>query len=629
MIAQQVIFGYRDGHRRLGGSVELDKLAAGALLGATDANVGSRTTRLITALPLPSVGLYALCGTWPAPEGGRPGAVWAHSLLIPLGGLGEVNELEAVASALRRPSPNTLADFAQPFELEAGSRSPLRSSDPDVLAELLAAATDPDAVPVVEVSDLSRGEAALFALWDSAWPALRATLSFRTRERVKAAPQLGYLCVARRVTGMWRPHAADARSNAVNLSQSRWVHELATRPLRSEKRDLRAFLWAFGPEGASQLAQLVSLGQLRELVQSGQTHRVAHLLASEHPKSTDAPVLKRALFGREHGAWWDAPELDLIEAIFGVGGRGFDLKSLELRPRVRKLVAAGRAIELIDARPRRGSKQLTSILVDALVKEATPSLLCDVLTADAALAEDVVRARPELLENEETWSIATDEQAAALAAAAELSDRAVASAVLAGRFSAVKPIVPLSTVALRLARARQLKALRKLFDDQESAEVLAGDHADELRIQLAAAGVGTGSFTELLYALEARRDQVDEVWLRAAVYALGTAGKKRQRTALEVVFGPLHHAITDDRFPHELWGELGKVTPPADDPALRLRRLLVVRARDEEWPSEALERALRGSGPYVKELKAELGDDDDPFVAVAKAALKAWKRFVG
>jgi Nucleotidyl transferase AbiEii toxin, Type IV TA system len=35
---------------------------------------------------------------------------------------------------------------------------------------------------------------------------LRATLSFRTRERVRASPQLGYLCVARRVTGMWRPH---------------------------------------------------------------------------------------------------------------------------------------------------------------------------------------------------------------------------------------------------------------------------------------------------------------------------------------------------------------------------------------------------------------------------------------
>jgi hypothetical protein len=32
----------------------------------------------------------------------------------------------------------------------------------------------------------------------------------------------------------------------------------------------------------------------------------------------------------------------------------------------------------------------------------------------------------------------------------------------------------------------------------------------------------------------------------------------------------------------------------------------------------------------VNELKAEIrGDDDDAFVAAAKAALKVWKRYVG
>jgi hypothetical protein len=62
---------------------------------------------------------------------------------------------------------------------------------------------------------------------------------------------------------------------------------------------------------------------------------------------------------------------------------------------------------------------------------------------------------------------------------------------------------------------------------------------------------------------------------------------------------------------------------------LGLRRLLVARGADEGWPSEVLEQALRGSGPQAKKLKSELGDDEDPFVAAAKAALKAWKRFLG
>lgn len=632
MIAEQLVFGYRDGHRRLGGSAELDKVAAGALLGATDASVGARTDRLITALPLPSVGFYALCGTWPAPEGGRPGAVWAHALLVPLDRLGDLTELETLASALRRPSPDALADFARPRELEADALRPPHFSDPVVLAQLLAAGTEPDGISAVVASDLGAGEAALFALWDSAWPNLRATLSFRTRERVKAAPQLGYLCVARRVTGMWRPQATATRSHAAAVAESRWIRELAaaTGERSGRKRDLRAFLRAFGPEGPPRLARLVSLGELHELVRRGRAPAVARVLAAEHPKAADAPALKLALFGRRHAEWWDAAELDLILAVFGVGGRSFDLESLELSPRVRRLVGAGHALELIEVRPHRGSKRFTSILLAALVKEATPLLLCDVLGADLALGGEVARARPELLERTEPWSVATEEQAVALAAAVELSDRAIAAAVLAGRFSAVKPVIPLPTAALRLARAGELRALRRLFADRVPAEAFAGEDAEELRIQLAAAGIETGSGADLLDALEARRDRIDEEWLRAAVHALACAGKKRQRAALEVVFGPLHRAITEDRLSHELSAELGKIAPPTHDPALGLHRLLVARARDEAWPAEALKRALRGSGPYPKELKAEVdGDDGDPFVAAAKAALKGWKRFVG
>ena len=632
MIAQQIVFGYSDGHRRLGGSAELDKDAASGLLGATDASIGPRTKRLITALPLPSVGLYALCGTWPAPESGRPGAVWAHALLVPLKQLGDLDNLEILASTLRRPSRDGLADFARPLQIRADAPLPQQSSDPALIAQVLAAATEPEGVPVVAARDLVDGEAALFALWDSAWPELRAMLSFRTRERVKAAPQLPYICVARRVTGMWRPHAAAARAHATALAESSWVSELATPASDQEGRegDLRAFLRVFGSEGPPRVAYLVSLAELHEFVRRGEARRVARMLATEHKKATDAPGLKRALFGRRHSAWWDVAEIDVILAVLRVRGRSFNLSSLELPPRVRRLVARGRAIELIEACPRSGAKRLRSILLEALVNEASPSLLCDVMNADPALGQGVARARTDLLERTETWSIATADQAGALAATVELSDRAIAAAILAGRFPAVAPVVPLHTAALRLARARELRALRKLFDHRAPAEAFAGEGGDELRIQLAAAGVDTGSVAELLDALESRRNGVDEAWLGAAVHALVDAENKRQRAALEVVFGPLHRAITDDRLPPELLAQVGKIAPPARDPAARLRRLLIVRARDEGWSRKALERALRDSGPHVKELKEEIGgDDDDRFVAATKAALKAWKNLIG
>jgi hypothetical protein len=114
-----------------------------------------------------------------------------------------------------------------------------------------------------------------------------------------------------------------------------------------------------------------------------------------------------------------------------------------------------------------------------------------------------------------------------------------------------------------------------------------------------------------------------------AVSVLNRTGKKRRGRVLEVVFGPLHHAVTDDRLPHDLWSELGRIAPPASDPALRLRRMLINEARDGDWPRETLERALRGGGPYIKELKTELSADDNyEFAAVARAVLRGWKRFI-
>lgn len=628
MIAQQLVFGYRDGHRPLVGSIELDKTASAALLGATDATIGPRTERLLSALPLPSAGLYALCGTWPAPEAGRPGAVWAHALLVPLDGLAEVEDVEAVSLALRRPSADALADFTLPIEIQRDAAP--RPAEPDMLAQLLAAAIEPDGVPVVVTSDLAAGEAALFALWNGAWAELRASLSFRTRERVKATPELDYLCVARRVTGMWRQKVAATQLHASALAQTSWLRELAWAERPGRKPGVREFLRAFGPDAPAGLDRLVALGELHDVALLSKPRRLARTLAANHPEATDEASLKRALFGRKHADWWDPPERDVVLAIFAVGAKGFDVKALDVANRTQRLVAAGYGIDLVEALPARGPRRLRSLLLEALIAEATPNLLSEVMSVEPTLGEEIAVARPDLLETRETWSIASDDQALVLATSVVLSDRAIAAAVMADRFAAIEPVVSLPAAALRLARARELSALRKLFDQRVLAGAFGGKEAEELRIQVAAAGVETGSLGELLDALDARRHRIDDAWLAAAVHALGDAGKKRQGRALEVVFGPLHHAVTDGRLPDDLWVTLEKIAPPGNDPGLRMRRLLVNRARKEGWPRKALDRALRASGPEIKKLKAEIDDvdDDDPFVATAKAVLKSWKRLV-
>jgi hypothetical protein len=627
VIAQQLVFGYREGHRQLVGSVELDSAASSALLGATDAAVPSRSMRLISALPLPSANLYALCGTWSAPEGGRPGAVWAHALLIRLDELGDMSALEALAQVLRRPTVETLTEYERPVSVEA--TAPRRPADPLILARLLAQATAPNNAPVVASTDLSLGEATLFALWNACWPALRQRLSFRTRERVKAGQNLGYLCVAHRVVGTWRPNNPATQTVAEAYTRSDWLYGIGQMHPRDSSPGIHEYLWQFGPETSPSLESLVALGELHDMMRRDDPTTVARTVVKNHPKVTEAASLKRALFGRSHARWWSAPELDVVVAIFRVGAKGFDLKAIDLASRVSELVAKGNDVELLAAWSENHSDRLRPLLAHALAAEATPRLLESVLSVDRALGEEIAAARPDLLEHTETWSGLTDDEASAVAHAATLSDRAIAAAVAAGRYLAVTPLASLPAVALRLLRGRDLHTARKILEQRVPSQLLRGADGDELRIEAAAAGVDTSPHAELLVALEARRDRVDEAWLRAAVSALARAGEEQQRPALEVVFGPLHHAVTDDRLPRDLWDTLDKLAPAATDPALRLRRMLITRAREEAWPRESLERSLRGSGPFVREFKAEVkGDSDDPFVAAAKAVLKTWKRLI-
>ena len=78
----QLVFGYEEGHRMLGGSIEIPAASLAILLGATDAPVESSKDRLVTGLPIDEIARYALCFTWSAPESPRLGAVWSHVLLV-------------------------------------------------------------------------------------------------------------------------------------------------------------------------------------------------------------------------------------------------------------------------------------------------------------------------------------------------------------------------------------------------------------------------------------------------------------------------------------------------------------------------------------------------------------------
>lgn len=85
MPVEQLLFGYREGHRLIAGSVELDAEVIWGLIRNTD-RPSTKSENLLSGItfgyPL-NERFYALFRTWSALEISRPGAVWTHVLLIP------------------------------------------------------------------------------------------------------------------------------------------------------------------------------------------------------------------------------------------------------------------------------------------------------------------------------------------------------------------------------------------------------------------------------------------------------------------------------------------------------------------------------------------------------------------
>lgn len=85
MRIDQLLYGYRNGHRLLAGSIKLSESLTWDLAYATDRPIVSEKELEagVTFGYTLDDKYYALCRTWAAKEINRPGAVWTHVLLLP------------------------------------------------------------------------------------------------------------------------------------------------------------------------------------------------------------------------------------------------------------------------------------------------------------------------------------------------------------------------------------------------------------------------------------------------------------------------------------------------------------------------------------------------------------------
>ena len=313
----QALHGYRNGHELLATSHRLSRDGSRALLGLSDLSGPAARTRgfesYITGYPVPGEHLYAIARTWLATEGGRPGSVWTHTLLLTPEQLATI-DLAIVATWFRRPTTTgqvsgydrpleiNREDVAQrprrvpPFQLAAhGARADemlegLYGSDSAALAILLPAESS------------SEYERLLLHTWSLQWPELRRRFSFCTgalsARHVAGRPFDLQVVPQDRAATIQRSAPPDTYvligGSRRRSASGTWDDYLPFD--RDDMRRARAFVWRFGPELTPDRLSFGHLAQLRLRAESlsdrAEWQALLEVVGGWYPRSSSAPRLK-------------------------------------------------------------------------------------------------------------------------------------------------------------------------------------------------------------------------------------------------------------------------------------------------------------------------------------------------
>lgn len=595
----QLVFGYDEGHRLLGGSTKIPASALAILLGATDAPIESSMDRLVTGIPLDEIARYALCFTWSAPDCPRPGAVWSHVLLIEPEHFEVPTSVGLIRMLARRPDPRRLEYYNT--HLYLGNGEAAIGQLPLSLIDAIVVAVYGKGMPAVVHKNLAESEQALFAVWEAQWPRLRSRFEFRTRESAKVSSS-GGLVVARNVRGMVRQGETP--------QQKAWMTQLANSIASKQKSPLRRFLETFGPTDTPETSTVGVLAELYCHVHSENWRAVRDALESRYPDRHSGRELKEQLFGRTVGPWWTLSEASRLGTILGANRNAWDLEALALERRLIDWIQQHGVRQLIQDLCLGGPEYIHEALLHALVHSGEASDVAPLARRFPELAAKWLSEKPVVGRKPDAWrGLGHDQARAVLTALRSPDTMSVLAAAVAGHATAAIEVLGLSTALSTAARTRNFAAATALLGAITWSKAVEVSAEDTEVILLLAANSDGREVPGLLASLEARRDDIDETWLRAAVVAIARSDQLGGR-ALEIVFGPLHHAITDNRLPLECWDLLDHVLPEAPDPALRLRRFLVAVAKKQRWRHREYRQALRGAGPFASELFRELDDED-------------------
>jgi hypothetical protein len=586
-VIDQALLGYDRGHRLLASSLRLPRDAEAALVALSDTEV--RHGRRLTGMPIASFERYALISTWPAPDAGRPGAVWAHALLMDARAFHEFRVRDLVALLQPPRHGASASSYSEPLPVRHVRRRPSPAPEHDIY--LCARALYASKVSQAHVKDSQAAEDAVLALWSAQWPELQARFSFALRSAGYRSRQPHDLLV---LTGEGsappRPHGDD-----------RWLMMLASE-LAGHRGNLTAWLASFGPHEPPRAASVRALGRIWSTLHEERMPQLLAALGERYPTPDDHAEIKLAVLGRSRD-WWAASESTRLTGLLSSPARAWDLTQLEFERRLTDECRAGRWPALIDALSEDTPPDASDALLSALATVAAPGMLGVLAARHVQLAGDLL-AQSRVGSHPEAWRGLDGEMAEALlrTSRADVRPRELAAALSAGHVAAVVSAAG-ARAALKAAKHVDAKALASIAKSNAAPELLRGADPKEV-LMLAAAGAAVPA-AQRTSALEATRAHPDARWLK-----LATATLVDDPESLDVVFGPLHAAAVEGRLTRASGKQLENVLPPGASVPQRLRALLLTRARRERWSRAHLARAVRGAGADASLLLNELEPKD-------------------
>ena len=317
ILVAQALHGYRNGHELLATSHRLSRDGSRTLLKLSDLSGSAARTRgfesYITGYPVPDEHIYAIARTWLATEGGRPGSVWTHTLLLTHEQLAVV-DLVNVTKCFRRPtSLEQASGYARPLEINRDDMSQhprgvqsfrlaAHVAQADEIFEALYGSDSAALAILLAAESSSEYEQLLLHAWSLQWPELRGRFSFCTgalsARHVAGHPFDLQVVPKDRAATIQRSALPDTYvlidGSRGHSASSAWDDYLDSD--HDNMRRARAFVWQFGPELIPGRLSFGHLAQLHlgaeSLSDRGDWQDLLEVVGGLYPRPSSAPRLK-------------------------------------------------------------------------------------------------------------------------------------------------------------------------------------------------------------------------------------------------------------------------------------------------------------------------------------------------